>query len=47
MQTAIDTSREQVVFVDVYVDPHEHVYPMQIAPDGAMNDMYLSKTERT
>ena len=47
MQTAIDTSREQVVFVDVYVDPHEHVYPMQIAPDGAMNDMYLSKTERS
>ncbi len=47
LQTAIEISKDKVVFVDVYVDPHEHVYPMQIAPDGAMNDMYLSKTERT
>lgn len=47
MQTAIETSKTKLVFLDVYVDPHEHVYPMQIAPNGAMNDMLLSKTERT
>lgn len=38
--------KDQLVFVDVYVDPHEHVYPMQI-PQGSMKDMLLSKTERT
>ncbi|HCX26976.1 MAG TPA: acetolactate synthase 3 large subunit, partial [Cellvibrionales bacterium] len=47
MQTAIETSKTKLVFMDVYVDPDEHVYPMQIAPNGAMNDMLLSKTERT
>ena len=44
---AIETSKTQLVFLDVYVDPHEHVYPMQIAPDGAMNDMWLAKGVRT
>ena len=44
---AIALSREKLVFMDIYVDPHEHVYPMQIAPNGSMNDMWLSKTERT
>ncbi len=38
--------RDKLVFVDVYVDPEEHVYPMQI-PRAAMGDMLLSKTERT
>lgn len=38
--------RDQVVFIDVLVDQHEHVYPMQV-PNGAMADMFLSKTERT
>jgi acetolactate synthase-1/2/3 large subunit len=47
MIQAIETSKEKLVFMDIYVDPHEHVYPMQIAPNGAMNDMWLSKTERT
>ena len=47
MQTAIETSKTKLVFMDIYVDPDEHVYPMQIAPNGAMNDMLLSKTERT
>ena len=37
--------RDKLVFVDIYVDPEEHVYPMQIAR-GAMKDMWLSKTER-
>jgi acetolactate synthase-1/2/3 large subunit len=32
--------------MDIAVDPDEHVYPMQIK-FGAMNDMFLSKTERT
>lgn len=38
--------KDRLVFVDVYVDPQEHVYPMQV-PQGAMKDMLLSKTERT
>ena len=37
---------DRLVFINVYVDPKEHVYPMQIAR-GSMNDMWLSKTERT
>ena len=36
----------RLVFLDVAVDPEEHVYPMQV-PLGAMRDMWLSKTERT
>jgi acetolactate synthase I/II/III large subunit len=38
--------KDRLVFMDIYVDPTEHVYPMHIA-DGAMRDMWLSKTERT
>ncbi|WP_020410247.1 acetolactate synthase 3 large subunit [Hahella ganghwensis] len=37
--------KDKLVFIDIYVDPHEHVYPMQVAR-GAMKDMWLSKTER-
>jgi len=47
LQQALETAKTRVVFADVYVDPHEHVYPMQIAPDGAMNDMWLAKGKRT
>jgi acetolactate synthase-1/2/3 large subunit len=39
--------KDRLVFLDVYIDRHEHVYPMQIAPTGSMRDMWLSKTERT
>ena len=39
--------KDRLVFLDVYVDRHEHVYPMHIAPTGSMRDMWLSKTERT
>jgi acetolactate synthase-1/2/3 large subunit len=39
--------KDRVVFMDIYVDPSEHVYPMLIAPNGSMRDMLLSKTERT
>lgn len=38
--------KDKLVFLDVYVDPREHVYPMQV-PQGSMKDMLLSKTERT
>lgn len=38
--------KDRLVFMDIYVDPNEHVYPMSIA-GGAMKDMILSKTERT
>lgn len=37
---------DKLVFVDVLVDPEEHVYPMAIK-GGAMKDMILSKSERT
>ncbi|MEC7075115.1 MAG: acetolactate synthase 3 large subunit [Pseudomonadota bacterium] len=39
--------KDKLVFLDIFVEPHEHVYPMQVAPNGAMKDMWLSKTERT
>ena len=38
--------KDKLVFIDVRVDETEHVYPMQIR-GGAMNEMILSKTERT
>lgn len=38
--------KDRLVFIDVMVDPMEHVYPMAIK-GGAMKDMILSKTERT
>ncbi|MDR6234840.1 acetolactate synthase 3 large subunit [Pseudomonas oryzihabitans] len=38
--------KDRLVFLDIAVDNTEHVYPMQIK-DGAMRDMWLSKTERT
>ena len=38
--------KDRLVFVDVLVDPEEHVYPMAIK-GGAMKDMILSKSERT
>ncbi|UVK77790.1 MAG: acetolactate synthase/acetohydroxybutanoate synthase, catalytic subunit [Sodalis sp. Fse] len=38
--------KNRLVFVDVMVDGSEHTYPMQIC-GGGMNDMWLSKTERT
>ncbi len=39
--------KDKLVFLDVMVDPAEHVYPMHVAPNGSMADMWLSKTERT
>ena len=40
--------KDKTVFMDIYVDPSEHVYPMQVPPPhGSMRDMWLSKTERT
>ncbi len=38
--------KDRLVFVNIYVDPFEHVYPMQV-PRGSMRDMWLNKTERT
>ncbi|MCG8670607.1 MAG: acetolactate synthase 3 large subunit [Pseudomonadales bacterium] len=38
--------KDRLVFMDIYVDPTEHVYPMQIK-EGSMRDMWLNKTERT
>ncbi|PKH22713.1 acetolactate synthase 3 large subunit [Enterobacterales bacterium CwR94] len=41
-----ELNKGRLVFVDVNVDGTEHVYPMQIR-GGAMDEMWLSKTERT
>ncbi|MGL5534157.1 MAG: thiamine pyrophosphate-dependent enzyme, partial [Plesiomonas shigelloides] len=38
--------KDRLVFVDITVDETEHVYPMQVR-GGAMDEMWLSKTERT
>ncbi|EHD20119.1 MULTISPECIES: acetolactate synthase 3 large subunit [Brenneria] len=38
--------KNRLVFVDVKIDSGEHVYPMQIR-GGGMDEMWLSKTERT
>lgn len=37
--------KDQLVFVDINVDPSEHVYPMAVR-GGAMNEMYISKKMR-
>ena len=38
--------KDELVFVDVYVDPEEHVYPMLVAPNGSLKDMWLSKDKK-
>ncbi len=46
-QALVEVNENQrLVFVDVNIDETEHVYPMQIR-GGAMDEMWLSKTERT
>ena len=39
--------KKGLAFVDVLVDPYEHVYPMLVAPGGSMRDMWLRKGVRT
>ena len=38
---------DRLVFVDIYVDPSEHVYPMLVAPNGSLENMWLSKGKKT
>ena len=38
--------KDKLVFVDVYVDQSEHVYPMLVAPNGSMEDMWLAKGKK-
>ena len=38
--------KDKLVFVDVYVDPGEHVYPMLVAPNGSLKDMWISKDKK-
>ena len=38
--------KDKLVFVDIYVDPSEHVYPMQVA-NGSLENMWLSKDKQT
>ncbi|MFZ8974628.1 MAG: acetolactate synthase 3 large subunit, partial [Pseudomonadales bacterium] len=39
--------KDRLVFEDIDVDPTEHVYPMHVAPNGSMRDMWLKKGVRT
>ena len=41
------SNKDKLVFVDIYVDPDEHVYPMLVAPEGSMKDMWLDKDLKT
>jgi acetolactate synthase-1/2/3 large subunit len=38
--------KDRVVFMDIVVDPEEHVYPMQV-PGGSMRDLWLNKNEKS
>jgi len=38
--------KDRLVFMDIDVDPEEHVYPMQV-PGGAMRDLWLNKNEKS
>jgi acetolactate synthase-1/2/3 large subunit len=38
--------KNKLVFIDVYVDPSEHVYPMLVAPNGSMKDMWIAKDKK-
>ena len=38
--------KDRLVFVDIYVDPDEHVYPMLVA-NNSLEDMWLSKDTKT
>ncbi len=46
-ETYSSALKDRLVFVDVKVDPEEHVYPMLIAPNGSMRDMWLRKGVRS
>jgi acetolactate synthase-1/2/3 large subunit len=39
--------KNRLVFVDIQTDPEVHVYPMHVAPNGSMRDMWLKKGVRT
>ena len=38
--------KDKLVFVDIYADPSEHVYPMLVA-NNSLEDMWLSKDKKT
>ena len=38
--------KDKLVFIDIYVDPGEHVYPMLVAPNGSLKDMWLGKDKK-
>ena len=37
---------DRLVFIDIYVDPDEHVYPMLVAPNGSLQDMWITKNKK-
>ena len=49
LQTKLEEAfsiKDKLVFVDVYVDPNEHVYPMLVAGES-LKDMWLKKDKKT
>ena len=46
IRKALKDYKDDLVFLDVYVDPKEHVYPMHIK-DHAINEMWITKDKRT
>ena len=32
--------------IDIVVDPDEHVYPMLVAPNGSLKDMWIDKDKK-
>ena len=37
---------DRLVFIYIYVDPDEHVYPMLVAPNGRLQDMWITKNKK-
>ena len=37
---------DRLVFIDIYVDPDEHVYPMLVATNGSLQDMWITKNKK-
>lgn len=46
IKKCLTTYKDDMVFLDVYVDPTENVYPMHIK-DQAINEMWITKDKRT
>ncbi|MBE8183061.1 MAG: hypothetical protein HAW61_06050, partial [Candidatus Portiera sp.] len=46
IQKCLTEYKNDLVFLDIYVDKEEHVYPMHIA-GKAINDLWITKNKQT